>query len=253
MRLITLLSVASCATAGYDLYRDTGDVSHVVLPYQYFAKVATNLGALQYIILLSPLLQECGHCPFGVYYHYEDGTDNRFRPEWNAPGECVLAAIRDDESRRGAQAAIPPGQVAITQGYILLDDFVKYCHTDNEHTDDEVITSCDKYHYSEFFVNFEDSIPPTDPKHWKGIDFPIPYGRIHVGIGSDGALRPVNQLNIEETNATSPDEFEEDGMYDGAVYECCPTLSQICENNPPADATRIQSNFPIRKNRKLAD
>ena len=134
---------------------------------------------------------------------------------------CVLAAIRDDESRAGAGYAIPKGKVAITQGYFPIDDYLKYCEFNDPKSDEGVVRNCDDYHYTEFFVNYEDSHVPDDTDCWVNATFPLPAGLLNVAIGSDGLLRPVSQVETD--------------TYDGAVYECCPRHEEVCNVVPRDD------------------
>ena len=184
------------------------------------------------------VLQECGACAFDTFYFYEDGAGDRLRNEFtSSPGRCVLAAIRNADALRGAQSAIPRGKVALTQGYAPFDDLVKYCDygslgfSTSEKTDNCTINSCSGYGYYEFFRNWEGSRVEENPFCWKNVTFPIPCKKTHVALGSDGALRPVTQLN-------------EDNEWDGAVYECCPQITNFCNEQPPVEATRKLRTFP---------
>lgn len=171
--------------------------------------------------------KECGECPYDTFWHFEAGTADRLKTEFfSAPGQCVLAAIRDEVARVGAMTAIPKGSVALTQGYVPIDDYVKWCKWANDKTDEEAIKNCDGYKWNEFFVNWEDSHVVSDNKCWTNVTFPVESNRVHAAIGGDGLLRAVSQLagSVEA------------GGYDGAVYECCPTLTQICERAPPAES-----------------
>ena len=141
-----------------------------------------------------------------------------------------MAAIRDKESRRNAQYAIPEGLYAITQGYFDIDDYLEYCHFDDEDTVDGMVVACE-YDYNEFFENWEDSDVPHDRDYWDSdfLDFPMKDGILNVAIGADGLLRPVSQLNTDG----------DEGGYDGAVYECCPDIDDIC-NEEPEDDRRVE-------------
>ena len=162
--------------------------------------------------------QDCGHCDYDVFYHFESENNGQLRRVFfSAPSGCVLAAIRDEESRRGAQYAIPPGEIAMTQGYFEIDEYIDECHFDDEKEEDGEVTGC-KDHYNEYFVNFEGSDVPDDAHCWVDIDFPIPDGVIHAAIGADGLLRPVKQWSYDVDNFG----------YTGAVYECCPEDEDVC-------------------------
>ena len=135
----------------------------------------------------------------------------------------MLASIRDKESLKGAQYALPPGKIAITQGFFPVEDLVHYCKFDNEKTEEELITECPgsktDYDFNEFFVNFEGSTVPKDDHHWTNVSYPIERGRVHVAIGADGLLRAVAQWDTDS--------------YTGAIYQCCPALNRVCNVPPP--------------------
>ena len=144
------------------------------------------------------------------------------------PTTCVLAAIRDHEARRGAQYAIPDGMVAITQGYFPIDDYIEFCSFEDSKSQDGEVEFCEDS-YENYFVNFEGTDVPADSDCWtSAVDLEtrdIPDGAIHVGIGSDGLLRPVQNWNRDTENS----EF----AWDGAIYECCPFINEICEIEIP--------------------
>ena len=76
------------------------------------------------------------------------------------------------------------------------------------------------------FKNFDGSRVITDDDCWVDIDLPIPDGVIHAAIGSDGLLRPVLQWQSDP---------EQDFYFDGAVYECCPDIDDVCNVEPEDD------------------
>lgn len=164
----------------------------------------------------------CTECPIETVFWYQDtsNTDYYWETARDFPERwCTLASIRNEKDRRGAQYAIPAGKVAITQGHIPMDDYLKWCEFENQDSDEGIVTGCDKYGYEEFFKNYEDSSVLDDTDAWTGIDFPLPAGQIHLAIGSNGTLRPVSQLNVDGETL---------GGYDGGIYECCPTPFEKC-------------------------
>jgi hypothetical protein len=136
-----------------------------------------------------------------------------------------LAAISDDESRRGAQYAIPPGKIAATQGIFPIDRYIKDCHFDGEKTMMGNVTGCDN-DYSVYFDNVDGSTVPDDTDCWVNISFPIPAGALYAALGSDGLLRPVKGYSTDT----------EDFGIDGAVYECCPDIRDVCNVEPEEKA-----------------
>ena len=138
------------------------------------------------------------------------------------PRDCVLAAIYDIDSIRGAQYAIPEGKIAITQGYFQVDDYIDHCHFDDADTDNGTVTDCDDPYY-EYFRNYDGSHVPDDDDDWveEEVEFPMDDGKLIAGMGSDGLLRPIK---ITDTDS-----------YDGAVFECCPQIKYVCNVEPEAD------------------
>lgn len=138
-----------------------------------------------------------------------------------------MAAIRDHESRRAAQYAIPDGLIAITQGYFPIDDYIGSCAFQDPKTDDGQVEFCDDS-YNNYFENYEGTDVPSDSECWFDTvnlsERDIPDGAIHAAIGSDGLLRPVQDWNRDTENS----EF----AWDGAIYECCPFDLEICEILP---------------------
>lgn len=140
-----------------------------------------------------------------------------------------MAAIRDHESRVGAQYAIPEGKIAITQGYFPLAQYKKWCHFDYEKTINGTVTGCYDP-YPTYFINYEGTHVPDDYHIWDVPHYPFDDGVLNVGIGADGILRPVKQILSGVTQ--DDDQFG----FDGAVYECCPTSADdICNVELPVD------------------
>lgn len=135
------------------------------------------------------------------------------------PDSCVLAAIRDDDARAGAQYAIPPGLIAITQGYFPIDDYLHECFFDDQKSDEGKVKYC-KDDYEDYFVNYEDTDVVDDGDCWKIPDYKFDAGAILAAIGSDGKLRPVKAWDRDTANSKFG--------WDGAVYECCPQVFEVC-------------------------
>ena len=134
------------------------------------------------------------------------------------PTDCALAAIRDEESRRGAQYAIPPGKIAITQGVFPVSDYISECHFEKQDSaDNATVTGCDG-DYQSYFINFDGSEVLSSLEAWVELEYPLDAGRIFAAIGADGLLRPVIQ------HSSSGVDFG----YTGAVYECCPDDADVC-------------------------
>ena len=134
-----------------------------------------------------------------------------------------MAAIRDEETRRAAQYAIPDGRIAITQGYFPIDDYVEECSFEDSKSDDGMVEFCND-DYDNYFENFDGSSVPEDSDCWVDDNLStedIPDGAIHAAIGSDGLLRAVQQWNKDTENSKF--------AYNGAVYECCPFPDEVCE------------------------
>ena len=188
---------------------------------------------LSFLFLLLPKIpkQDCGECDYEVFYYYEElRSDDYLFDALDVPANnCALAAIYNQESRRGAQYAIPEGKIAITQGFFPIDDYIDDCHFDDEKSDDGEVTGCEDPGYNDMFKNFDGSRVITDDDCWVDIDLPIPDGVIHAAIGSDGLLRPVLQWQSDP---------EQDFYFDGAVYECCPLEEEICAVNAPVETRR---------------
>ena len=110
------------------------------------------------------------------------------------PQDCVLAAIRDEDARRGAQYAIPNGKIAITQGYFPIDDYEEGCIVKDDKTLNGTVSGCHEVYWS-YFKNFEDTDVVDDKECWdQTIDYHnIPDGLVWAAIGADGLLRPVLQ------------------------------------------------------------
>ena len=153
--------------------------------------------------------------------HYQDASaTGLFHGEFKVPpASCSLAAIRDETSRRAAQYAIPEGKIAITQGYFPIGAYISSCTFGDEKTDDGMVTGCLNA-YNNFFINYENTPVVSLDSCWVDLSFPLPDGALHAAIGSDGLLRPVQQWNLD----TAESAF----AYDGAVYECCPGIEDIC-------------------------
>ena len=132
----------------------------------------------------------------------------------------MLAAIRDEKSRRQAQYAIPEGKIALTQGFIPIDDYIESCHKEDDLTIDGFVTGCDDelghpIAYNTLFVNVEGTKVPSGDAIWEHDTFPLDDGLLNAAIGADGILRPVKiWLGDSENNKNG---------YDGAVFECCPS------------------------------
>lgn len=138
------------------------------------------------------------------------------------PASCTLAAIRDDESRRAAQYAIPDGKIALTQGYFPIEDYVGDCHFEDFKDDEGKVASCGQ-NYESYFVNYEGTLVPSDPTCWDVPAYPFEDGAVKLGIGADGLLRPV-QVWKDGSAGSEANNFG----YDGAVYECCPVAEDVC-------------------------
>jgi len=169
----------------------------------------------------------CGVCSYDTFYKFQPigAGDDLETALFKPPAGCVLAAIRDETSLKGAQYAIPPGEIAITQGFIPIAEYIECCEFDTSNPLTDSVTGCD-YDYQEFFMNFEYSKVPDGATKWVEITYPFEAGAVYAAIGSDGLLRPVKQWNTQDI---------ENFGYSGAVYECCPDEQYVC--NEPEGVT----------------
>jgi hypothetical protein len=153
--------------------------------------------------------QHCEECDkFESYYTYES-KDDFYDALTKGPNDCVLAAIRDKESYYSAKFAIPEGKFALTQGFLEIEEFLDNCHIE-----DHIVIGCDD-HYNELdWENLEETNVPSEDDIWSDIDFPIPAGQLNLVLSWDGFLYPVASWNSS--------------AFDGAVYECCPDIDDVC-------------------------
>ena len=93
----------------------------------------------------------------------------------------------------------------------------------DEKTVDGQVLGC-HMNYESYFVNYEGTLVVDDPHCWDVPAYSFDDGVLYVGIGSDGILKAVKQ-----TLSGTTDDFG----YDGAVYECCPEATDICNEVLP--------------------
>lgn len=138
-----------------------------------------------------------------------------------------MAAIRDEDSRKGAQFAIPDGKVALTQGRFPIDLYLSECLFSNATETEGQVTEC-LSPYESYFENMEGTSVPSD--NWVVPAYPFDDGATSSAIGADGILRPVKSWVV---GSAVPYGF------DGAVYECCPLAATVCNVVPVVEEEQV--------------